>query len=228
MPAETNLSEADLKKMEKQHAADKKAVEEEAAKHAEPKPCELCKEKEELIEVLRAAQMESSFAQTIEPAIPENLSVDRSSVVRISKPVEPEKVEVSRGSVVVLTKADQPASKPVSQPTVTSQGSIGEPDQSSKISELEAEIRRLGKLLADQPAEEKPTQPLSASPASEQIVTSVRAKVESSDDESDQDEDIDLERDERGDFIVFKRTEDGEDDEELSEKFMALRSTKQI
>lgn len=51
---------------------------------------------------------------------------------------------------------------------------------------------------------------------------------ESSHDESDEDEEIDLERDERGHFIVFKKTDEADEDEELSEKFMALKSTKQI
>jgi hypothetical protein len=63
-------------------------------------------------------------------------------------------------------------------------------------------------------------------------VTSSKAPIEvikdSSDDESDEDEEIDLERDEQGNYVVFKRTDEAEDDEELSEKFMALKSTKQI
>jgi hypothetical protein len=63
------------------------------------------------------------------------------------------------------------------------------------------------------------------------------AAAQSSDEDSDEDEDIDLERDENGNYIVFKnkaRLDDGEgaeeaeEEDELSEKFMALRSTKQI
>lgn len=88
MPPESNLSEADLKKMEKQQAAaDKKAQEEEAAAKlivAEPKPCEHCLEKEALIEALKAAQTESVKGQTIEPVSQfGHLEVNRSSVVRI-------------------------------------------------------------------------------------------------------------------------------------------------
>jgi len=63
-------------------------------------------------------------------------------------------------------------------------------------------------------------------------VTSSKAPIEvikdSCDDESDEDEEIDLERDEQSNYVVFKRTDEAEDDEELSEKFMALKSTKQI
>ena len=66
-------------------------------------------------------------------------------------------------------------------------------------------------------------------------------EAESSDLDStdEEDEDLDIERDEEGNFIVFKKLtkpehEDGnggeedENEDELNEKFLALRSTKQI
>lgn len=49
----------------------------------------------------------------------------------------------------------------------------------------------------------------------------------SSEDGSDEDEEIDLERDDQGQYIIFKPNENDEE-EELSEKFMALKSNKQI
>jgi len=65
--------------------------------------------------------------------------------------------------------------------------------------------------------------------------------AESSDLDStdEEDEDLDIERDEEGNFVVFKKLttpeqEDGnggeedETEDELNEKFLALRSTKQI
>lgn len=66
-------------------------------------------------------------------------------------------------------------------------------------------------------------------------------EAESSDLDStdEEDEDLDIERDEEGNFIVFKKLtkpeqEDGnggeedENEDELNEKFLALKSTKQI
>jgi len=65
--------------------------------------------------------------------------------------------------------------------------------------------------------------------------------AESSDLDStdEEDEDLDIERDEEGNFIVFKKLttpeqEDGnggeedENEDELNEKFLALKTTKQI
>ena len=73
---------------------------------------------------------------------------------------------------------------------------------------------------------------------SEGIKQAGKPDLESSDEETDEDEDIDLERDDQGNYIIFKPVarddgdggEENEDDdeEELSEKFTALRSTKQI
>jgi hypothetical protein len=63
------------------------------------------------------------------------------------------------------------------------------------------------------------------------------AKAESSDEEDDEDDDIDLERDDQGNYIVFKPSnnpddgdgaDEAEEEEELSEKFMSLKSTKQV
>jgi hypothetical protein len=67
----------------------------------------------------------------------------------------------------------------------------------------------------------------------------VEAESSDLDSTDEEDEDLDIERDEEGNFIVFKKLtkpeqEDGnggeedENEDELNEKFLALRSTKQI
>ena len=108
---------------------------------------------------------------------------------------------------------------------------------------MQNEVLRLRKALEDlqnAKANNEPTlQAESASKTEPQAKKeAVKVDIQSSDEESDEDEDIDLERDEQGNYIVFKNTarpDDGdgadeaeEEDDELSEKFLALRSTKQI
>lgn len=108
---------------------------------------------------------------------------------------------------------------------------------------MQNEVLRLRKALEDlQNANANIEPTLQAEPASttepEAKIETIKGDVQSSDEESDEDEDIDLERDDQGNYIVFKNTarpEDGdgadeaeEEDDELSEKFLALRSTKQI
>lgn len=101
--------------------------------------------------------------------------------------------------------------------------------------ELQAEVTRLKAALADLQTHLTDLQSTNKTKTTETIKTEKKVAVDvaSSDDDSDEDEEIDLERDENGNYVIFKvskRTDDNdaEEEEELSEKFMALKPTKQI